>query len=191
MSRSKSTLIFAFLLLAASLAAQTTRGSIFGTVTDPSSSIITGAKVTVTQLDTGFVYSSTTSSDGNYFVPSLLPGRYSVKIEQSGFQTRTVEPIELNVDARVQVNAQLTIQGAQQAVSVTAEAPLVEAGSASLGQVIQSQKIVDLPLNGRNFLQRRCFRPGPSQSRCPDLTRRRSTNPPLTFQVAGRVPISS
>ena len=153
MSRSRSAPLLTFLLFAASLSAQTTRGSIFGTVTDPSGSIVSGAKVTVTQLDTGFTYSTATSNDGNYFVPSLLPGRYSVKIEQSGFATRTIEPIELNVDARVQVNAQLAIQGAQQAVSVTAEAPLVEAGSAALGQVIQSQKIVDLPLNGRNFLQ--------------------------------------
>ena len=153
MPRSRSMLILVLFLLPAMITAQTTRGSIVGIITDPSGSVVINAKITVTQIDTGFAYSTTTNNDGNYVVPSLLPGRYSVKIDQTGFQTRTIEPIELNVDARVQVNAQLAIQGSQQAVNVSAEAPLVEAGSAALGQVIQSQNIVDLPLNGRNFLQ--------------------------------------
>jgi len=132
---------------------QTTRGTILGTVTDPTGAVIPDAKVTVTQLVTGFAYTVTTDAEGYYLVPALLPGRYSVQAEKTGFQTKVIQPIELNVAARVQVNVPLELRAVEEKVVVTSEGPLVEATTAALGQVIRSEPIVDLPLNGRNFLQ--------------------------------------
>ena len=142
-------------VLAATVAAmgQTTRGSINGLVSDSSGAVVSGAAVRATQTDTGFSYSVQSNADGNYVVPALLPGTYSVKVEKAGFQSKIVQPVEVNVDARVQVDVQLDVKGAQEVVTVEAKSTQIEVDSAAIGQVVRSKAIVDLPLNGRNFLE--------------------------------------
>ncbi|MCI0423032.1 MAG: TonB-dependent receptor, partial [Acidobacteria bacterium] len=140
-------------LAVANLSGQTTRGTILGTVSDQTGAVMPGVKITVTQLETGLSRTVETNADGYYVVPSLLPGKYSIQAEKEGFQTKAIKPIELNVDTRVQVNVTLEVGSVQGMVTVTTEGSLVEASSASLGQVIREKTIVDLPLNGRNFLQ--------------------------------------
>jgi len=108
---------------------QTTRGSIAGAVTDPSGSVVPAANVKVTQLETGFTHSTSTNTDGNYVTPALLPGRYRVEVGKPGFQTKIVEPVEVNVDAHVQVNVALDVKGTQEIVTVDAKGAQIEADS--------------------------------------------------------------
>lgn len=140
-------------LLSGGLGAQTTRGVLQGRVTDQTGAVLPAATVTVTRLDTGISAIATTNAEGYYVVPSLLPGRYSVRVEKQGFQTKLIQPIELNVDGRVSVDVSLAVRGTEEVVTITSEGPLVEPNSASLGQVVKQQAVQDLPLNGRNFLQ--------------------------------------
>jgi len=133
--------------------AQTTRGTITGTVTDESGGVVAGAKITVTQIDTGYARETTTDSRGNYVVPSLFPGRYRVEAEQKGFQKTVIEPLQLHVDERLAVNPVLKVGAMTQEIKVTSEGSMVETASASLGQVIRGATVQDMPLNGRNFLQ--------------------------------------
>ena len=90
--RIKNIIIFAAILMLAfwaslPVSAQTTRGAITGTVTDESGAVVAGVKVTVTQIDTGYAYPTSTNSEGNFVAPSLIPGRYRVEAEMKGFET--------------------------------------------------------------------------------------------------------
>ncbi len=156
MSKRISCFISPFILLFITLGyswAQTTRGSILGTITDPAGAVISEATVTLTQIETGFTRKVVTNSDGNYIVTSLLPGKYRIQAEKAGFQTKVINEIELNVEARIQVDISLAIRSTEEKIEITSEAPLVESSSPSLGQVINNQAVEELPLNGRNFLQ--------------------------------------
>jgi hypothetical protein len=140
--------------------AQTTRGTITGAVADESGAVVVGAKITVTQIDTGFTHATTIDSTGNYVVPSLFPGRYKVEAELQGFQKTVVEPLQLHVDERLAVNLTLKVGTLTQEVVVTSQGELVQTASASIGQVVGSKVVTDLPLNGRNFLQLGLLSPG-------------------------------
>src|SRR5215475_11894123 len=156
MSKSISFFISPFILLFVTLGyswAQTTRGSILGTVTDPAGAVISEATVTLTQIETGFTRKVVTNSDGNYIVTSLLPGKYNIQAEKAGFQTKVINEVELNVEGRVQVDISLSVRSTEAKVEITSDAPLVESSSPSLGQVINNKAVEELPLNGRNFLQ--------------------------------------
>ena len=104
--RPKATLGFLFLLLLipGSLIAQTFRGTILGTVTDPQGAVVAGAKVTVRNVDTGLERTSQTSADGSYAVPELPIGTYTVTISQSGFQTSAITAIAVDVAAEKRVD---------------------------------------------------------------------------------------
>src|SRR5262245_29470443 len=106
MSKIRSFLILPFILLfftLGNMGAQTTRGSILGTVIDPAGAVISDASITLTQIETGFTRKVVTNSDGNYIVTSLLPGKYNIQAEKAGFQTKVINEVELNVEGRVQV----------------------------------------------------------------------------------------
>lgn len=148
-----------FLANSAALA-QTTRGTITGAVTDESGAIVAGASVTVTQIDTGISHTATADRQGNYVVPSLFPGRYRVEGEFKGFQKTVIEPLQLHVDERLTVEVVLKVGQFTQKVEVTSQGELLQTGTFSIGQVIGSQLVVDLPLNGRNFLQLGLLSPG-------------------------------
>ncbi|PYT24892.1 MAG: TonB-dependent receptor [Acidobacteria bacterium] len=140
--------LFAFL---APLSAQTTTGSIVGTVTDPSGAVIAGATVTVTNMDTGIAVKTPSDSTGNYVATPLPVGRYSVTVEAAGFKKSVRSDITVNVQDRVRVDAALEVGAVTDTVEVAAAAPLLQTDTSYLGQVVGSQEIVDLPLNGRYF----------------------------------------
>ncbi len=149
------------LLLAVSPAlAQLPTGTILGVVKDSTGGTMPDAQVTLTQLETGSVRTTTTGSDGEYRVVALQPGHYSVKIEKSGFKTLTQSGITLDVAAEIDVNASLEIGSSTQEVTVTGEAPLVETTTSSLGGLINDDKMAELPLNGRNFVDLALMTPG-------------------------------
>jgi hypothetical protein len=143
-----------FLMLVFSLApvfAQTTAGSMVGTVYDPSGGLIAGAQVTLTNMDTGIATRTITNAAGEYVVTPLPIGRYSVAVEAKGFKTSVRNDVTVNVQDRVRVDASLEVGSMSETVHVEAETPLLQTDTSYLGQVVESQRIVDLPLNGRYF----------------------------------------
>src|SRR5215469_4242512 len=114
--------ILAFVVLAAaSLVAQTFRGTILGTVTDPSGAVVTGAKVTVKNVNTGLERTTQTSADGSYSVPELPIGTYTVTVTQSGFQTAVTRDVVVDVSAERRVDAALKAGATATVVEVSGE----------------------------------------------------------------------
>jgi hypothetical protein len=130
-----------------------TFGEITGVVTDPSGAIVTQATVTVTNPATNFTRSVTTNVSGNYSIPALLPGTYNVRAEMPGFQSEVRAGVELQVQQTARIDFQLRVGAVTETVEVVGGAPLLNTENANIGTVIDNQRIVDLPLNGRNFLQ--------------------------------------
>ena len=150
----------ALLLAAAPMLAQLPTGTILGVVKDSSGATVPDAQVSVTNTDTNDVRSTTTGSDGAFRVSALQPGHYSVKVEKSGFKTLTQTGITLDVATQIAVNASLEVGSSTQAVTVTGEAPLVNTTTSSLGGLVNDEKLADLPLNGRNFVDLALLQPG-------------------------------
>jgi len=130
-----------------------TFGEITGVVTDPSGAVVVNATVTVTNPQTNFTRTALTNSAGNYTFPALLPGVYNVRAEMQGFQTEVRSGVELQVQQTARIDFQLKVGAVAEAVEVQGGAPLLATENATVGTVIDNQRIVDLPLNGRNFLQ--------------------------------------
>src|SRR4029077_2907149 len=101
--RVRSCLGFLMLLISASLLAQTFRGTILGTVTDPQGAVISAAKVTVRNVNTGLERTTQTNADGSYAIPELPIGTYNVTVTQSGFQTSAITGIAIDVAAEKRV----------------------------------------------------------------------------------------
>src|SRR2546428_9623803 len=105
--KARLTVILWLLLFSTSLLAQTFRGTVLGTVTDPQGAVVAGAKVTVRNVNTGLERTTETSADGSYSVPELPIGFYTVTISQSGFQTAVTTNVAVNVAAEKHVDAVL------------------------------------------------------------------------------------
>src|SRR5579872_301974 len=124
---------------------------VLGTVRDASGSVVPGASVVLTNQDTGIKATATTDSNGNYDFLNVKVGRYTVSVEHAGFSTFTATNIAVDVNARQRVDVSLTVGGVSQAVEVTGAATVLETDTSEHGQVINTQQIVELPLNGRNY----------------------------------------
>src|SRR5512145_2535986 len=135
-------------------------GSIAGIVTDPSGGVLPGVTVEVTNTATNQVRTATTGADGYYSLPLLQPGRYDVKATLSGFRTFLRQGITVAVETTARVDLQLAVGAIEESLTVSSEAPLVETTNATLGIVVDEKKIVELPLNGRNFTQLGTLLPG-------------------------------
>jgi hypothetical protein len=143
----------AFLVLtlaASSLPAQEFRGSILGTVTDPTGAVIPGARVIVTNESTNTSTEAVTNSVGNYVVPFLLPARYTVSVEVAGFKSTTRKGIVVQVQDKVTLNFSLEIGAPTQIVTITSESPMLSTGSSDLGQVIERHYLDRMPITGRS-----------------------------------------
>lgn len=140
--------------------AQIDAGSITGTVTDHSGAVIAGAKVIITNQDTGVATTTTTNSGGTYVVSALKVGTYTITVESQGFQKSVHTGIVLNVQDRKQVDAILELGELSQEVKVSGDVPLLQTESAGVGEVIAQRTIVDLPLNGRQYDQLALLVPG-------------------------------
>jgi Carboxypeptidase regulatory-like domain/TonB dependent receptor len=158
----KLRLVMVFLILSVvTLVAQTFRGTILGTVTDPSGKLVAGATVKVRNVATGQERTTTTSADGSYTVSELPIGTYSVTITQSGFQTSLTSNVEVNVATERRVDAELKLGQVSQKVEVSGEAlPQIETTSAELGGTLTSDTIADIPINGRDYTKLIYLNPG-------------------------------
>src|SRR6266404_5859038 len=124
-----------------------------GAVFDATGAIMAGAEVTAVSTATNQVRRATTNETGNYSLPYLAPGVYDVRVERSGFKVATRKGVELQVGAVARIDFKLEVGEITQQVEVTGGAPLLNTETAALGTVIENRRIVDLPLNGRNYLQ--------------------------------------
>jgi hypothetical protein len=139
------------LLCGSPLHAQVDTGGILGTVTDASGAPISGASVTLTNEGTSASLTTTTGGDGGYKFTPLRIGSYSVKATYQGFQTVTQKSVVVNVGADVVIDIALKPGQVSEIVEVTSTTPVLETQNASVGQVVDSRSVDNLPLNGRNF----------------------------------------
>jgi hypothetical protein len=144
----------------APLFSQGSAGRIVGTITDANGGSITGATVTILDVDRGTSRPLITDETGAFNAPNLLPGNYKVRAEFKGFKVIERQNIVLEVGQEIRVDLALQPGETSQTVTVTTEVPLVETTNAELGGTIQSAVINDLPLNGRNFTNLLTLRPG-------------------------------
>ena len=144
--------------LAAPLPAQTFYGSIFGTVTDSAGAVIPGANTTLTNQGTGERRTVETESAGNYQYVNLIPGRYRLEVEKSGFKRLERPDIVVEVQTDVRIDVTMEVGQLVQTVEVKAQTPLLQTDTAALGQVISHPQ--EMPLNGRNVLTLAALVPG-------------------------------
>jgi len=143
--------LLSMLLFAAPAAwGQTTFGSITGLITDASGAVIPGAQVTLINLGTTEKRTQTTGNDGIYHFVNLLPGNYSVAVDKEGFKSFTRTPVLVEVQQEVRIDVKMELGQVSQTVEVTAQTPLLQPETSSLGQVIETRQVNELPLNGRN-----------------------------------------
>ncbi len=154
--------IVAFVLLAAaSVFAQTFRGTILGTVTDQSGAVISGATVKVRNVNTGLERATQTSADGSYAVTELPIGSYNVTISQGGFQTSVTSAVAVDVAGERRVDVSLKPGQVTEQVQVSGEElPQVETTTNEMGGVLTEQTIKDLPVNGRDYTKLIYLNPG-------------------------------
>ena len=132
--------------------AQLGRGVIFGTVTDPSGAVMADVTVKVTNVDTNITVTAVTAQAGDYTTPEIPVGNYRVTVDQPGFKSLVRNGIVIQVDQRAELNLQMVVGDVQDRIEVTADAPLVDTATGTLGAVIENKRISELPLNGRNSL---------------------------------------
>ena len=155
-----SVLIFGLLCVGSYEASAQATGQISGEVTDPSGRVVPAAKIELTNPSTGDVRSIVSGPNGSYAIPLVNPGVYQVRVQVSGFRTSVTNNVQVEVNSTSRVDVKLQLGEASEQVTVTDTAPLVETGNAAMGEVVDHQQIVDLPLNGRNFAQLGTLIPG-------------------------------
>jgi hypothetical protein len=138
--------------LGPSVNAQSAQAELTGQVRDQAGAAVSGASVTITEISTHRTFRNTTTESGDYTLTNLKPGLYSVAIEADGFKRLLREGLKLATGERVRLDATLDPGAITESVLVKDDAPLLRSETASLGQVVESRKIVNIPLNGRNFL---------------------------------------
>lgn len=126
--------------------------SVSGTVTDPSGAVLPGVAVSATDIATDIPYASLTSDKGEYRLSNMVPSRYKLKLHKAGFATVEVEQMELLVGQAATRDFSMTIASAQETVSVTSEAPLIDTQRADVNSNIDRRQLQNIPLQGRNWM---------------------------------------
>jgi hypothetical protein len=130
-----------------------TTGTIYGRVTDPNNAAVSGATVIAANIDTDAQRTATTNAEGEFNFSLLPVGKYRISVEATGFKTYVQDTVELQVEANLRVTPKLEVGALTERVTVTDEASQIDTASSTLGKVVEQRRIVDLPLNGRNFLE--------------------------------------
>src|SRR5579863_8493440 len=155
-------LALTFLCLSSSVMAQD--ATIVGTVTDPSAAAVPNVKITLTNLETGLVHTAVTGDSGQYAVPELKIGHYDAKAEASGFKIAEQKGLVLQVGDRARIDFQMQLGGAQETVTVEANAVRVQADSGEQSNVITGQQISQIAVAGRSMYQLAALTPGASSA---------------------------
>src|SRR2546423_899001 len=174
------------LVLGVSFQAFGQEATVVGTVTDPSGSVIANVKITITNVETGLVRTTTSNESGQYVVPDLHIGHYNVKAESSGFKAAEQKGIVLQVGDRTRLDFLMQLGGASETVTVEANAVRVQTDSGEVSNVITGQQLSQLAVNGRGIYQLAALTPGASSQINPS-----SANTPVggdasvSFNVVG------
>ncbi|HSU61958.1 MAG TPA: carboxypeptidase regulatory-like domain-containing protein [Bryobacteraceae bacterium] len=156
-------ILFLFSLAAATADAQVTTGTILGIVTDSTGAAVSGAQITITNVNRGTTQQYTTDATGSYTAPFLVPGTYRVEVEKAGFKRASSVDTQLEVDQKARVDFSMQLGQVSETITVEAAAPLVRSETAELGEVVNQHSVEALPLNGRNFAQLVYLVPGVTQ----------------------------
>src|SRR5437667_1000813 len=158
-------LSFTLLTIVKPAMSQLPTATILGTIKDPTAAIIPGAAITAKNLETGLTRTTVSAEDGSYRLSALPVGAYEVRVELPGFRTEVRGGLTLTVSQEAVVNFALQAGAVDQTVVVTEDAPLVNTTTGSLGGLVDEQKVADLPLNGRNFIDLTALTHGITQHR--------------------------
>lgn len=154
--------LIGLLLLVRAASAQTSGGTISGTVSDPASAVIAGAEVVIENTDTHEMRRTTSGSTGFYSAANLAPGSYQLKASAPGFSNLVRNELEVQVGAELVINVQLRVGAASEQIQVTETAPQVDTASSALGAVNTGFTVRELPLNGRDWTTLAALQPGVS-----------------------------
>src|SRR5262245_2328698 len=152
-----------FLLLVAfafPMSAQTPSGEISGVISDLNGSVVAGVRITLTNSATNAIREVQSNDSGLYAIPALPPGIYTLKVEKTGFRAVERRNIEVLVGSANRIDVTLEVGEVANTVEITGGAPVLQSENASIGTVIENRSIVELPLNGRNYLQLTSLIPG-------------------------------
>ncbi len=178
-------LIVFFVASAFTARAQDTRATINGHVQDSSGAAIPNATVTAHNVATGTSTSVKAAGDGNYTIPFLLPGTYSIKADAVGFKTKEQDNVVLHVADKQTLDLSLSVGEVSEVVVVTAAPPLLDEGSASRSGLIDNLRVTELPLNGRNPFQLANLVPGVTFNGNPAFTRPFDNGDNANFSING------
>lgn len=153
-------LSIAVLLFHASLLFSQGSARIAGTITDPAGAVITGANVTLTEVSTGSARKMQTSSEGSYVFLDLPPGTYTLSASAQGFKSFSQSGVTVQVGHLITINAALEIGSVSESMTITGDASLVNTQQSTVQHTVDSARITELPLNGRNVLQLQSLLPG-------------------------------
>lgn len=180
------TAILCFALLCAMpLTAQDARGTVLGRVMDESGSVIPGAEVRITNENTGVVAAAKANDSGNFVLPYLIPGTYTLSVEMAGFK-RWVRPgIQVRINDSVEVNVDLSVGDVTESVEVISTTPLLSTAEASLGQVIDERRVLELPQFAGNAMDLVHLAPGTVNGTNLRLRKAGFNNAPSQFATDG------
>jgi Carboxypeptidase regulatory-like domain/TonB dependent receptor len=171
--------------LAGVVRAQDARGTIVGRVTDPSGAVLAAVEVHATNTATGVVVSARTNESGNYNLPYLVPGFYNLTSEISGFKKFVRDNIQVRVGDTVELNIQMAVGDVAEKMEVTAETPLLSTAEASLGQVVDERRVLNLPLFSGNAMEFALLAPGTTNATDMRLRKAAFNNAPSQFSTDG------
>ena len=159
-----------------------------GTVKDEKGSVVPGAKVTARNQATGIERTTQTDTDGNYQIASLPVGTYAVGVEAAGFKRQLVSDMSVEVGRTIERNFTLEVGTLEQNVNITAETPVIETTTTSVGQVINQRTVQEIPLNGRHFVDLGLLIPGSVTPPLLDFSVRISSVVPTPASAVSTVP---
>src|SRR5678809_180068 len=165
-------LFFALAFMSSRAMAQSTNGVISGIVADAQGGVLPGVTVTARNVDTGATRNITTEADGRFRLAGLVPGRYELKAELQGFGAVTVPDVTVAVDSETTRNVTMQVQGLQESVTVTGEAPVIEVTKTDVSGVITQAQMEQLPMATRQPMDLALLLPGTNQ----DAVRARKAN---------------
>lgn len=160
LSRSVAWIVIALAAGSCPVPAQTLDTAILGVVTDPTGAVVPGALVTIEQPATGLARKVTTNAEGAYEVRYLLPGEYSVEAEAAGFVSERRTHVVLQTSQQVRLNFSMQVGQVSQHADVVAQTSFLQTENATLGEVVSTERIENLPLNGRRFIDLAALTPG-------------------------------
>jgi hypothetical protein len=157
---SRTLLLFCMLWCTTAIQAQTFYGSVLGNVLDSNGAVVPNARATLINLATTERRTAESDSDGNFKFVNLVPGNYRLEVEKGGFKRLVREPVVVEVQSAVRIDMALEVGDVAQVVEITGQTPLLQPETTSLGQVVDSRKVQEMPLNGRNVLNLVSLVPG-------------------------------